>query len=226
MTTTATTGTSSNPASFADLGLSLKTPAMTKAGLGQDDFLKLMTTQLKNQDPTKPMDSNEFLGQIAQFSTVSGIQGLQKSFDSLSASLTSSQSLQAAGLVGHGVLFPSTQGVLAAGGTLNGGVEVPAGGELQVQISDAAGQVVRRIDCGTQSAGTAYFSWDGKDGSGNALAAGSYKIGATLTQNGVTQSATTLAAGLVQSVSLGNAGLTLNLAGYGSQPFSAVRQII
>lgn len=224
MTTAATSSTSAT--SFADLGLTLKTPSAAKDSLGQDDFLKLMTTQLKNQDPTKPMDSNEFLGQIAQFSTVSGIQGLQKSFDTLSTSLTSSQSLQAAGLVGHGVLFPSTTGVLTSGDTLSGGVEVPSTGQVQVQITDASGQVVRRIDCGTQSTGTAYFSWDGKDEGGKLLSPGSYGLSATVIQNGATQSATTLAAGVVQSVSLGSAGLSLNLAGYGSQPFSSVRQII
>lgn len=219
-----TTAIASNP--YSDLGLGLKAAEKKDESLGQADFLKLMTTQLQNQDPLKPLESNEFLGQIAQFSTVSGIQGLQDSFTSLSASLTSSQSLQAAGLVGHGVLYPSDIGYLDGEAGLSGGVEVPSGGQLAVEIVDAGGAVVRRLDYGTQAAGTRYFNWDGKDGGGNTLPSGSYGIRATLTRNGATESAPTLAAGLVQSVSLGAGGLSLNLAGLGTVPFGSVRQII
>ena len=219
-----TAAVSSN--TLSDLGLGLQAPTKAKDQLGQQDFLKLLTTQLTNQDPTKPLDSSAFLGQIAQFSTVSGIQDLQKSFTALSSSLTSSQSLQAAGLVGHGVLFPSSTGYLESRGSLNGGVEVPASGQLVVEITDASGAVVRRLDYGTQPAGTSYFSWDGKDGSGTTMAAGSYGIKATVVQNGTSQSASTLAAGVVNSVSLGANGLSLNLAGLGPVAFSNVRQII
>lgn len=211
---------------LSDLGLSVKAPDKTTKSLGTEDFLKLLTTQLTNQDPTKPLDSSQFLGQIAQFSTVSGIQDLQKSFNTLSSSLTSSQSLQAAGLVGHGVLVPSNTGYLDANGGLSGGVEVPASGHLVVEVTDASGAVVRRLDYGTKPAGTAYFHWDGKDGSGATLAPGSYGIKATLSQNGSTQAASTLAAGVVESVSLGASGLSLNLSGLGPVAFSNVRQII
>ncbi|WP_439640661.1 flagellar hook assembly protein FlgD [Nevskia sp.] len=219
-----TTAVGSNP--YSDLGLSLKTADKKAESLGQADFLKLMTTQLQNQDPLKPLESNEFLGQIAQFSTVSGIQGLQDSFTSLSSSLTSSQSLQASGLVGHGVLYPSKTGYLDGEAGLSGGVDVPSGGQVAVEIVDASGAVVRRLDYGAQPAGTSYFNWDGKDAGGNTLPSGSYGIRATITRNGASESATTLAAGLVQSVSLGSNGLSLNLAGLGAVPFGNVRQII
>ena len=65
--------------------------------LGQEEFLRLMITQLKNQDPTKPLDSGEFLGQLAQFGTVSGLADLKSSFTELAGSLVSNQALQAAG---------------------------------------------------------------------------------------------------------------------------------
>lgn len=211
---------------YSDLGLALKQPTQSTKSLGTDDFLKLMTTQLTNQDPTKPLDSSQFLGQIAQFSTVSGIQDLQKSFSSLSSSLSSSQSLQAAGLVGHGVLYPSKTGYLEASGGLSGGVDVPASGQVVVEITAPGGQVLRRIDLGTRAAGTTYFNWDGKDASGTAMTPGSYGIRASVIQNGATQAADTLAAGVVNSVSLGSGGLNLNLAGLGSVAFSSVRQII
>jgi flagellar basal-body rod modification protein FlgD len=209
-----------------DLGLGVSSTGKTKSqSLGQDDFLKLMTTQMTHQDPTKPMDSTSFLAQIAQFSTVSGIQDLQKSFTSLSSSLTSSQSLQAASLVGHGVLVPSKTGYLDSSG-LAGAVDVPASGQVVVEITDASGQVVRRLDYGQQAAGSTYFNWDGKNGSGTQLPVGSYGIRATVTNNGSSQAADTLAAGMVQSVALGTNGLSLNLAGMGAVAFSNVRQII
>ena len=211
---------------LADLGLGASSATKPKSqSLGQDDFLKLMTTQMTHQDPTKPLDSTNFLAQIAQFSTVSGIQDLQKSFTALSGSLTSSQSLQAAGLVGHGVLVPSATGYLDASG-LAGAVTVPTSGQVVVEVTDASGAVVRRLDYGQQAAGSTYFNWDGKNGSGTQLPAGSYGIRATVTSNGSSQAAETLAAGVVQSVSLGASGLSLNLAGMGPVAFSSVRQII
>ena len=76
--------------------LALKEPVKkTDKSLGQDDFLNLMLTQLQNQDPTNPMDSSNFMSQIAQFSTVNGITDLNSSFASLSSSLQSNQALQA-----------------------------------------------------------------------------------------------------------------------------------
>lgn len=219
-----TTAVSNN--TYSELGLSLKASEKKADNLGQSDFLKLMTTQLQNQDPLKPLESNDFLGQIAQFSTVSGIQGLQDAFTSLSSSLTSSQSLQASGLVGHGVLYPSKTGYLDGEAGLSGGVEVSASGQLAVEIVDASGAVIRRLDYGTQAAGTRYFNWDGKDSGGNTMPSGSYSIRATLTRNGTAEAAPTLAAGLVQSVALGSQGLSLNLAGLGTVAFSDVRQII
>lgn len=211
---------------LSDLGLGLKSSTTKKDQLGQQDFLKLLTTQLTNQDPTKPLDSTQFLGQIAQFSTVSGIQDLQKSFDALSSSLGSSQSLQAASLVGHGVLYPSSTGYLDAKGGLSGGVDLPSAGQLVVEITDAGGQVVRRLDYGTKAAGTAYFNWDGTDGSGATLPPGSYGMRASLIQNGSAQALSTLAAGMVESVSVGSSGLNLNLSGLGPVAFSDVRQIL
>jgi flagellar basal-body rod modification protein FlgD len=212
--------------SFSELGLALRSPEKKADALGQQDFLKLMTTQLTNQDPTKPLESNEFLGQLAQFSTVSGIQGLQESFSSLSASLASSQSLQAAGLVGHGVLVPSDTGYLDPDLGMSGAVELDHAGQLVVEFRDATGQVQRRIDYGQQAAGLAYFQWDGHDGAGNALQAGHYTLRATVTSGGATQAAETLAAAAVQSVSIGSSGLALQLGGLGEVPFSSVRQIL
>ena len=88
---------------YSNLGLALQSSDKKRTELGQDAFLKLMTAQMQHQDPFKPMESGEFLGQIAQFSTVSGIQAMQESLAGLSTALTSNQTLQAANLVGRGV---------------------------------------------------------------------------------------------------------------------------
>jgi len=74
--------TATNAFDALGLGAATTAPGKSRSTLGQQDFLSLMTAQLKNQDPTKPMDNNEFMSQMAQFSTVSGINDLNKSFAS------------------------------------------------------------------------------------------------------------------------------------------------
>jgi len=218
--------TTVNSSTLADLGLvTQKAGEKGKQQLGQDDFLKLMTTQMKFQDPFKPMDSSPFLGQIAQFSTVSGIEKLNASFSSLTSSLQSDQTLQAAQLVGHGVLVPADEGYLFQDEGLGGAVDLPASGQAIVEIRDAGGQVVRTLDLGTQAAGLAYFNWDGLDAAGNQLPAGRYGISARVLQGNNTQAASTYAMGLVNSVSVDSSGLNLNLYGMNPAAFGTVKQI-
>ena len=211
---------------YADLGLALQAPSTKKQELGQAEFLRLMTTQLQNQDPFKPMESGEFLSQIAQFSTVSGIQQLNDAFGGLSSSLTANQTLQAAQLVGRGVLVPSDRGWLPESGELRGAATLPASGTLNVEIVDASGQVVRRLDLGTQPAGTRHFSWDGLDANGDRLPAGSYTLRAR-SGDGTSQIALdTLAVGQVRSVALGTGGLSLELEGLAPVALADVQQIL
>jgi flagellar basal-body rod modification protein FlgD len=193
--------------------------------LNEQDFLELMTTQIKTQDPLNPLQNSEFFSQIAQLSTVSGIDQLNSGFSSLSSQLTSSQSLQAASLVGHYVLVPGSDAPLTSAG-LAGAVEVPSSGDVTVRIHDASGAVVRTLDLGTQSSGTLQFGWDGKDNGGNALPEGTYSIDAAVSAGGKSIAASTDVAAQVQSVTLGSNGLTLNLNGIGSTAFSNVIQII
>ncbi len=142
---------------FSGIGLA-PPPAARKDELGQEEFLNLMITQLKNQDPFKPLESGEFLGQLAQFGTVSGLAGLQTSFNSLASSLVSNQALQAAGLVGRTALVESDTAALPAGGIVEGAVELPAtSGRVVVEISDATGEVVRHIELGGQAEGLVRF---------------------------------------------------------------------
>jgi flagellar basal-body rod modification protein FlgD len=212
---------------FSNLGLALQQSDTNKrTELGQDAFLKLMTAQMKNQDPFKPMESGEFLGQIAQFSTVSGIQQMQQSLAGLSAALTSNQTLQAANLVGHGVMVEGDSAYLFAEGGMSASATLEASGAVAVDIVDASGQVVRRMDLGVRPAGDVNFTWDGLDESGARLPEGRYGVRATSLTGGSTAALDTQVLGMVSSVTLGSAGLSLNLYGMDPVALSAVREIL
>jgi flagellar basal-body rod modification protein FlgD len=220
------TGSSTGTGTGSSSGSGSVTGAAT---LGGTDFLTLMLAQLKNQDPTSPVDSNTFLNQLAQLSEVQGISSLNTSFSGLSSSLTSSQALQASSLLGHQALVNSATASLAANGTVSGAVNVPqTSSQVLLTVSDASGALVRQINLGAQSAGLANFSWDGKEGNGSQAPAGTYTLSAQYAgaTTGST-AATTLVNGTVESVSMGagSTGLTLNVSGLGSVPFSSVQQI-
>lgn len=216
---------------YASLGLALpQAPANTaKNKLGQAEFFKLMTAQLKNQDPTKPLDNAQFLSQIAQFSTVSGIQDLNTAFAQLAGGLSSDQALQGANMVGRGILAPGSDGnILRAGTGISGAVDLASSTpNLTLSIYDAGGQLVRRIELGQQASGLVQFGWDGVTDSGAAAAPGAYRIQASALIDGKPQAADTLIDARVESVTLGKngQGLNLNLIGGGAVALSTVRQI-
>lgn len=217
--------------SLSSLGLRSSTDSQAsvdKSELGQDAFMELMVAQLRNQDPMKPMENGEFLSQIAQFSQVTGIQDLQKSFDSLSASLVSNQALQAANLVGRDVLAPTGLGVLDVGQPIRGSVELPsASPKVTVNIYDSSGQVVRRMELGSQAAGDAQYQWDGLRDDGTYAPPGNYLISAQAEFNGRDEAVEALVVNRVNGVTLGNAGsLLLDLAGVGPVDFTQVKQIL
>jgi flagellar basal-body rod modification protein FlgD len=226
--TGSTTGTGSPTGTGS--GTSSAAGAITNAAtLGGTDFLTLMLAQLKNQDPTSPVDSNTFLTQLAQLSEVQGITQLNTSFSSLSSSLSPSQALQASSLLGHQALVSSPTAQLAANGTVTGAVNVPqTTSSVVLSVADSSGNVVRTIGLGAQSAGLANYSWDGKETNGSQAPAGTYTLTAQYAgQTKTSTAATTLVNGTVESVSMGagSAGLTLNVAGVGSVPFSSLQQI-
>lgn len=195
--------------------------------LGQSQFLDLMVAQLKNQDPTKPLDSSQFLGQMAQFGTVNGIQGLQKTFTEMASALQSNQALMASSLVGRSVLVPGGVGVLPQGGALNGSVTLPVSvADLAINVTDGSGQLVRRLVLGGQQAGETRFSWDGLNDAGAAAVPGRYKITAEALVDGKSYAADTSVSALVESVSLGGTqGMLLNLTGLGQISLGNVKQI-
>jgi flagellar basal-body rod modification protein FlgD len=198
--------------------------------LGQADFFRLLIAQLQNQDPFKPLASGEFLSQIAQFSTVAGVQDLQRSFEQLSSSLYSNQALQASALIGRTVYVPGPEAALGAGSGegVSGLVELGAATSgLTVGVYDAAGSLVRRIALGPQPAGSIAFHWDGLTENGTPAAPGLYRLRAEAVMGRENVALEVFVAARVESVTLGRAGadITLNLAGLGAVDFAQVRRV-
>lgn len=207
-------------------GTSTATTTKNAVQESEDRFLKLLVTQMRNQDPLNPLDNAEVTSQMAQLSTVSGIEKLNTTLQAMSSAFASSQSLQAAGMIGHAVLAPGSSlplqgGVAAAGFSLADSAD-----HAVVSIKDASGKVLQTIDLGAQKAGDMMFQWDGKTDSGTKAADGAYTFEVSAKQNsGKKVDAVSLAIGKVGSVSLSASGVTLNTDVLGSLDVATVKQI-
>jgi flagellar basal-body rod modification protein FlgD len=196
-------------------------------GATQDRFLKLLIAQMQNQDPLNPMDNSQVTSQMAQLSTVTGINKLNDLVSGLSSSFSATQSLQAAGMIGHGVLVPGNSLALAAGNAI-GAVDLPqAVDQLSITIKDASGATVHSANLGAQSSGITSFQWDGTNDNGTMAPDGQYTYAVQAVAAGQTVSASSLAYGKVSSVTLGAQGAQLNIDGIvGGTALSQVQQIL
>lgn len=213
---------------YQNLGFNPVEEEVDSGTLGLDQFLTIMTTQLQNQDPLEPMDNGDFLGQIAQFGTVTGIENLNESFSDFSNAITNGQALQAGGLVGRTVLAPVDTGYLEVGGSLRGRIDLDSGASaVEVTITDAFGQQVRSLNLGPRSSGQLEFTWDGINDFGDYAMPGNYRVSVTATRGQDNEVLQTQLYNRVDSVTMGNGsnGLTLNLAGSGQLPFALVTAI-
>ena len=175
--------------------------------LGQDEFLTLMLTQLKHQDPFQPMENGEFIGQLAQFSTVSGIEQMQVALEDLSGSFVSNQTLEATRLVGKEVLIESDTVFLDENNEINGRFQLDAAsGDVQLTVLDQAGAAVNQISLGEYPAGRHDFTWNGMDKNNNRLPAGAYSVQVTSRIGDTYGAAATLVGRQVESVEFSNAG--------------------
>lgn len=205
--------------------------------LGSEDFLTLMVAQLKNQDPTKPMDNMQFMGQLAQFSTVAGIQEMQEGFSDLAASMTANQTVQAAGLVGRDVVTEGNVGNLVNYTNAEGesisllNATIDFGGSTsggQIYIQDLQGRLVYSADLPASTSSTMPVQWNGLDSSGNALPPGSYRVSAEATIGGQNQSVSVYAHQRVVSVAIDQVtgGVSLNLENGQSVAVNAVKEFL
>lgn len=206
----------------------------TAQGL-QDQFLKLLVTQLQNQDPLNPMQNAELTSQLAQISTVEGINNLKNTMLAISGQIDVSQSMNAVAMIGKGVLIPGTKVKVGVDGeNAAERVVTPYGLDLQgdaqkvqVRISDSNGAVVRTIEMGEQTTGVYTLNWDGKNDSGVALDAGAYTVSVLATDgDGKKVNAEVLSYGQVKSVAYSTNGLRLDLGLDGQTSMLDVRKVI
>lgn len=197
--------------------------------LGQSDFFALLTQQLSYQDPTKPVENDQMIAQMTNFTMADGITGLNKNFEDFAASMTSNQALQASTLVGQKVLVQGDQVARnSATDTASGVFTLPVSGQnMKLRVEDAAGQLIKSVDLGASFAQGKYsFEWDGTDNNGEPAAIGDYKISIEGSVGNENVSLPLSIYSQVQSVSLGagGSGIGLNTSN-GSFKLSEVEEI-
>jgi len=221
------TGTDADAARAANAAIAKKTE------LNQEDFLTLMITQLKNQDPFKPMDPTEYVGQLAQFSQVSGLTDMNKNITALSESLRGNQVLDGASMIGRTVIAPGNNIYLPAAEAdtprgPQGLIEVPAGASsVQLVIKDSSGATVNTVALDNRR-GTQAFTWDGTTSTGAAAPAGAYKIEVIAKVGDQNVSLKTSVAANVSSVALDPAtgALMLDTDSLGELALSRVERVL
>jgi len=208
---------------FSQLGIAQQSNPTARSGnaLDMNSFLTLMTEQMKNQDPTKPMDSSQYLGQLAQFANLQGVQQLNTGMQGIASLLGQQQAVQVTGLIGHEAMIKTNTANLTDGKAVAGKVSATTAGPVVVNVKDAGGNVVRSFTVNATAAGETDFSWDGLDNQGNKLADGTYTFSAT---SGSATLDMQLAA-RIDSVSFSSQGIVLNLDGHDGVTFDQILSI-
>ena len=195
----------------------------------QDRFLKLLTTQLKNQDPLNPLDNAQMTSQLAQINTVRGIEKLNDQMAKLASASGVNSPLDAIGLIGRKVLAPGSGFERAAdttGATRLGFELAGAADSVQIDIVDATGATVFSKTLSGTAAGQHVFDWNGMDNQGKAAAAGSYQLKVSAASAGNAVKTTTMTPAQVLGVSEGADGVQVELAGRPAMAASAVRTVL
>lgn len=198
------------------------------SSLGQDDFMKLMLQQLKNQDPFKPTDNTEFISQMAQLTSVSGISEMNENLSALTDSLYGGQLMDASALIGKEVLVASDVLALPSQGSVGGQLRVPVSTQaVDVEILAPTGEVLGKVALGPQSAGPVAFSWDGTGLDGERLPPGNYWIRAQYLNGSSVEALQTEIRSPVRSVSLpsGGGSPTVQVDGLGSVSMLEIKEI-
>ena len=206
---------------------SRKTIQESEVEQDRNQFLELMIAQLENQNPLDPKDGGDFLAQLAQFSTVEGIEKLNGSMADLASGFRSGQALQATALVGRAVEVPQSITELGPNQGLSGSVELPVStSNVTLRFSNEAGELVKELKLGPYGAGQVAFDWNGLDNAGQQVPPGFYFVEALAQQEEEDLALTTFVSRNVESVTLDSGGdVTVNVDGLGGVPLSDVRSI-
>lgn len=199
--------------------------AASAADAAQDRFMTLLVTQMRNQDPLNPMDNAQMTSQLAQLSTVTGIDKLNTTMQSLISNVQSSQTFQATGMIGRNVMVPGNSLWLSEN-VSQFGVDLPTDvDQLTVSIKDAAGNLVKEVNLGPQKAGILPLSWNGYSDTGNNSSDGKYTFAVSAKSAGQPATATTLSNDLVVGINNGSSGIELNLLSLGTVGMGQIKQI-
>lgn len=217
--TTVTNNTATSGTTAASTTSTTSKNSMSEAS---DRFLKLLVTQMQNQDPLNPADNSQITSQMAQINTVTGIDKLNTTMTSMSTNMTQLQMLQGASLVGHSVVMPGNQlGTNTAGHGVGGYELAAAASNVQVDIYNAAGIKLDTISQSGMSAGLQSFEWTPPAGTSmNGL---TFKV--TATSGGKSITSTPMMSDLVDAVSTGDSGLMLELRNAGSTAYSKIKTV-
>jgi flagellar basal-body rod modification protein FlgD len=176
--------------------------------LGKDEFLKILTTQLQYQDPTAPLDSNAFVAQLAQFSSLEQMQNVNTSLDQLLTLQKSSNQTATVAMVGKDAIYQTDSMSLGASGGLRVQAQLTSNAaDLVLEVEASDGTVVRRQSFGAHAAGTAELTWDGLNESGVRQSAGSYRLTVSAVDSqGALVSVSQRARGRITGVSMSSDG--------------------
>lgn len=218
--------TATTPSAGAS-ALGALTSTASSSSDSEQRFLKLLVTQLNNQDPLNPLDNAQLTSQLAQMSTVSGIEKLNSAFQSLLVQSGSSQVLQSAALIGRTVLVPGNELAFKQGVNMPFAVDMPgAADSVKVAITNAAGAIVRSYDLGALPQGVKTLSWDGVGDNGAPVAKGAYTINVLAASGGTKVAASALTYANVVSVAQGANGVALDLGANRKANLGDVRLIL
>lgn len=201
-------------------GAGARTSAKTGAGangmvLGKDDFMKLLVTQMENQDPLNPLKDTEFIAQLAQFSSLEQLYGINEGIQALVGAQRNAERSAAVSFLGKQVRFSGDTVTHAAGGSTSIGYSLPTSAQqVTVQIYGPDGRPVRKIDEGIRPAGSHRVTWDGRNDAGTAVPAGEYRYTVSgMDAGGKSVTATTESAGIVTAVEYDESGAYLSVGG-------------
>lgn len=148
--------------------------------LDKNAFLKLLTEQMKNQDPTQPMDSTAFVAQLAQFSSLEQMNNVNDNLTKLITAQGTSLQTTAASVVGKTAVFESDDVVLEKDKPATFTAKLAqAADSVTAVIEDSEGKKIRTLQLGHAPLGLSRFSWDGKDGDGDTVDPGTYTVTVT-----------------------------------------------
>lgn len=212
-------------------GAAAGTTTTTKAAaesMDQGDFLRLMTAQLKNQDPFEPVDNSQMVAQMAQFSSLAGISEMNTTLKAISDRLGGTNPNDALNWIGRTVMTEGATAYPRTGGGIEGAIELDASAaSVNVTIQGPNGETLRTVELGAQPKGTINYDWDGTTDAGEPAGDGPFTVKvAARDANGGAVTARNLVWAPVTSVTIGSDGKPiLTLPGVGQVPVTAVRKI-